>query len=467
MSPTSDVGKLRGVFINRNEELKQLGVWWDAPEAALGIVWGRRRVGKTALIQHFAAERPTVFHTGGGRPAAAELAALARAAAPLLGEGIRDLDARPFVDWDDALETLALAAADRPLLLVLDEMPALATTSPELASTIRAAWDRLRSRTKLKLLLCGSAVRTMEAMQEERAPLYGRLDLALLLHPFRPHEAAQMLPRLEPPQRALVWGLVGGMPLYLQWWDQGTSLRANLERLACTPGGHLLTEGQLVLATEGEGGDLARQVLYAIAAGRTRFNEIEQAVRADPGRTLDRLVALRLVERVVPVTESPRSTRRRIYRIADNFLAFWLGLLDRYRPEIERGLGKSILPVLLGSLDDHMGGPWEEAFRDHLRRLAASGALGEDIVAIGPFWTSADDPAEIDAVALAGRSREAVLLGEAKWAKRVKAPRLRAELERKAAALPRLAGEPRYAICARERVDDAAGVLAITADEIF
>lgn len=437
------------------------------PEAALGVVWGRRRVGKTALIQHFAADRPTVFHTGGGRPAGAELAALARAAAPLLDDGIRDLAARPFADWDDAIETLALAAADRPALLVLDEWPALTETSPELPSRLRAAWDRLRSRTKLKLLLCGSAVRTMEAMQEERAPLYGRLDLALLLHPFRPHEAAQMLPALRPAQRALVWGLVGGTPLYLQWWDQHASVRANLARLACTPGGQLLTEGQLVLATEGEGGELARQVLYAIASGRTRFNEIEQAVRADPGRTLDRLLALRLIERVVPVTEDPRRTRRRIYRIADNFLAFWLGLLDRYRPEIERGLGESILPVLLDSLDDHMGGPWEAAFRHHLRRLAAAGELGEGIVSVGPFWTSAGDPTEIDAVALAGRAREAVLLGEAKWARRVSAPSLRAELERKAAALPRLAAKPRYAICARERVDNAAGALAITAEEIF
>jgi len=222
-----------------------------------------------------------------------------------------------------------------------------------------------------------------------------------------------------------------------------------------------------VLATEGEGGELARQVLYAIATGRTRFNEIEQAVRADPGRTLDRLVSLRLVERVVPVTESAARTRRRIYRIADNFLAFWLGVLDRYRPEIERGLGQSILPVLLRSLDDHMGGPWEAAFRDHLRLRAAAGGLGEDIVAIGPFWTSAEDPTEIDAVALAGRGREAVLLGEAKWSKRVAAPRLLAELERKSAALPRLAAEPRYAVCARERVDNPGDALAIVAADIF
>lgn len=455
------------MFVNRRAELEQLEAWWSRREASLAVVWGRRRVGKTALIQHFAKDRAAVFHAGGGRPASAELAALSRAAQPLLGDGLRDLTAHSFPDWDYALDALALAAADRPVLLVLDEFPALVETSPELPSLIRAAWDRLRSRTKLKLLLCGSAVRTMEAMQEERAPLYGRLDLSLLLHPFRPHEAAEMLPALRPAQRALVWGLVGGMPLYLRWWDQSASPRANLARLACTPGGQLLTEGQLVLATEGEGGDLARLVLYAIATGRTRFNEIEQAVRADPGRTLERLVALRLVDRVVPVTEDPRRTRRRVYRIADNFLAFWLGVLDRYRPEIERGLGQSILPVLLGSLDDYMGGPWEEAFRDHLRKLAAEGELGEEIVAIGPFWTSADDPAEIDAVGLAGRDRQAVLLGEAKWAKRVNAAKLRAELAQKAGALPRLADEPRYAICARERVDNADDVLAVTAEEIF
>jgi hypothetical protein len=454
-------------FVNRESELAQLEAWWAGEAAAMAIVWGRRRVGKTALIERFAGERPAVFHTGGGRPAAAELAALSRAAEPLLAGGVRDLAVRPFADWDDALETLALAARDRPVLLVLDELPALAETAPQLPSVIRAAWDRVRSSTKLKLLLCGSAVRVMEAMQEERAPLYGRLDLALLLHPFRPHEAAQMLPSLSPARRALVWGLVGGMPLYLDWWDQNASLRANLLRLAGTPGGQLLTEGQLVLATEGEGGELARQTLYAIAAGRTKFNEIEQAIRADPGRTLDRLVALRLVERLAPVTEDPRRTRRRIYRIADNFLAFWLGLLDRYRPEIERGLGESILPVLIDSIDDHMGGPWEEAFRDHLRRLAVSGELGEEVVAVGPFWTAGADPAEIDAVALAGRRREAVLLGEAKWARRVDGARLAAELTRKALALPRLAAEPRYAICARERVDEAGDTLAITATDIF
>lgn len=454
-------------FVNRSNELDRLSSWWNASGSGMGIVWGRRRVGKTALLQHFAADRPAVFHTGAGRPAEAELAALSRTAVPLVDGRSRDLGARPFADWEDALETLAGASRSRRLLLVLDEVPALQESTPDLASRIRAVWDRVGSGSKLKLLLCGSAVRTMEAMQEEREPLYGRLDLSLLLHPFAPHEAALMLPALSPQQRALVWGLVGGMPLYLRWWDQSASVRANISRLACAPGAQLLTEGQLVLATEAESGDLARQVLYAIASGRTKFNEIEQAVRADPTRTLDRLVSLHLVERVAPVTEDPRRTRRRIYRIADNFLSFWLTILDRYRPEIERGLGDSILPVLLDSLDSQMGAPWEEAFRAHLRRLAAQGELGDEVVAIGPFWTAAADPGEIDAVALAGRGREAVLVGEAKWRKRVDGDRSRAELERKAQAVPNLAGEPRFAVCAREAVRGGGDLLRLTAADIF
>jgi uncharacterized protein len=89
---------------------------------------------------------------------------------------------------------------------------------------------------------------------------------------------------------------------------------------------------------------------------------------------------------------------------ADNFLAFWLQLLTRFRAEIERGPGEGILPVLLEGLLDLLGPRWEEMFRTHLRGLAARGELGDGIVAVGPWW-SADGTVEIDAVALAGRAR--------------------------------------------------------------
>ena len=240
-----------------------------------------------------------------------------------------------------------------------------------------------------------------------------------------------------------------------------TEARAPLYGLFGAPGARLLTEGQLVLDT----GELGRRVLYAIANGRTKHIEIADSVGADPTRTLERLVELRLVERLVPVTEDPRRTRRRIYRIADNFLAFWLGVIDRYRTDLELGLRPSIIPMLLRRLDDHQGPRWEDAFRAHLRRLAAAGAIGPDVVAVGRYWQ--DNVAEFDAVVLSGPERLVTLVGEAKWARRVDGARIRFELESKLALLPRQAGSVALAVGAREHISGRAHDLDITAADIF
>lgn len=455
------------MFVNRVDELAALHQWWRRGRRP-AVVWGRRRVGKTALIQRFAADLRSVFHTAAGRPIAGELALLARQAAAVAPDQLRDLAARPYTDWDDALDSLAQLAADEPLLLVLDEFPELAAASPELPGVLRAFLDRVGDRTKLRILLCGSAVRHMEALQEQRAPLYGRFDLSLQVHPFRPAEAALLLPDLPAADRALVYGLLGGIPLYLTWWDQGADVAANLRRLICQPGAPLLTEGQLVLATEVERGEYPAAALHAIAAGRTRYGEVKDALRAEPARTLERLVDLRLIERVVPVTETGRLTRQAVYRLADNFLAFYLQVVARFRGEIERGLGESILPVVVDCLNDFMGPRWEEMFRAHLRALAVAGELGEEIVAVGPWWNDRSD-VEIDAVALAGRARRPVLAGEAKWAVAVDGRRLVHDLRAKAAAVP--GAEPdtlRFALCARKTVRSApTGTLTCTAGDIF
>lgn len=452
-------------FVNRDRELNKLEGWWEEPRGSLGLVWGRRRAGKTALIERFARSRRSIFHAVSGRPEEQELLALSRAAAPALAGG-RDVDARPFESWDDAFAALAAAAQSNRLLVVFDEFPDLTGVTPWLAGLMRNLWDRYRDRTHLKILLSGSAVRTTLAIQEYRAPLYGRFDLTLRVDPFAPHEAALMLQDLAPADRALVWGLVGGIPLYLSWWDQQRSVEENLLDLACNREGTLYREGLTVLATEAEMGDLGKRVLYAIAHGRTRRNEIHDAVKEDPTRTLEGLVELRLVEQLSPATEDYRLTLRRAYRVADNFLAFWLGVVDLYRAEIELDNGETIVRDMMRRVDDFMGSRWEEAFRWHLRRMARDGQLGEEVVRIGPFWTPGEEANEIDAIVLGARWRP-VLVGEAKWARRVDAARLRRQLERKAAALPDPASDLRYAVCAREAVDNADGVLAITAADIF
>ena len=295
--------------------------------------------------------------------------------------------------------------------------------------------------------------------------MFGRVDLALLVEPFRPHEAALLLPRLPPAEQAAVWGLVGGVPLYLDWWDDGGSIRKNLERLVCAPGAPLLTAGELSLAWDLDAGDLARQVVYAISAGKTKHNEIADTIRADPTRVLERLTRIGVVERLIhhrgpqahPTPDLPAG--RQLPRVL-------LTVVDRHRDAIERGLGRSVLPVMVSELDDFLGGPWEEALRIHLRRMAGTGALGPDVVAVGRYWTAANPPVEIDGLVLAGRRRTAVAVAEAKWARRVDGARIGRELARTAAALPHVSDDLQLVVAAREHVS-AEGVTAVTAEDVF
>src|SRR6266851_2950732 len=455
-------------FVNRTKELASLARWWKTDDQA-AVVWGRRRVGKTALLQRFVDDKPVVFHTGADRGEVDELRLLAEHVASSFPGGLRDPAERPYSTWEDALDDLASRAASHPLLVVIDEFPELVASSPGLPGILRAFLDRSRGKTRLRLLLCGSAVRHMQALQEEREPLYGRFDLSLQVHPFDQHEAALLLESLDPADRALVYGVMGGMPLYLTWWDQDASVDDNLARLVCEPGARLLTEGELVLRTDIDGGEYARQVLHAIAAGRTQYGEIKDYVRAEPQRTLERLIELRLVERMKPVGTSERS-KRRMYRIIDPFLRFHLGTATRYRSEIERGLGPSILPVLREAVNDHMGEVWEEAFRSELRRRAAAGALpiDGDVVGVGAWW-DAGHQLEIDALILASRSATPVMAGEAKWSMSANATALVASLRRKVER--GLGLDPdnlRYAVCARTSLNNLEpDVLALTADDLF
>ncbi|WP_166350879.1 ATP-binding protein [Phytoactinopolyspora limicola] len=458
-------------FNNRVRELSLLREWWESPTPRPALIWGRRRVGKTALITEFAARAGarTIYHIGGTRSATAELAALSQRAAAVTVAGRRNPAERPFQTWDDALEHLARQAATEPLLLVLDEFPELVHSSPELPGVLRAFLDHPDGVAQLRILLCGSAVRAMGAMQEHRAPLYGRFDLSMQLHPFRPHEAAEFLPDLGPSDRAFAYGILGGTPLYLGWWRQDLSIAENVLQLACRPGARLLSEGELVLSTEVDPGEYPAAVLEAIATGKTRHHEIADVIGTDPSRSLRQLLQLRLVEQVLPVTESQRRTRRKIYRIADPFLRFYLGPLQRYRTEIERGLGPDIVGPLLDSLAEHLGSVYEEAFRDHLRRLAVDGELGPRVVAVGPWWREGGQD-EIDAVVLSEpeRTRVPVLVGEAKWTRRVDGRRIQARLAAKALNLTDTPDELTYAICAREEViSHDPKIRAITAADIF
>jgi AAA+ ATPase superfamily predicted ATPase len=454
-------------FIDRADELAALERAWRAPGASLIVVWGRRRAGKTRLLGRFVEGKRAVYHGATEQASGLELRRLSDAARAALRPGPGDLLAHgDLPDWPTALSYLGQRARGQRLAVVLDEFPYLVQADPTLPSIVQRFWDHEGRRTKLRLILCGSATSVMEDLQREHAPLFGRVDLRLHVRPFSYLDAAAFHPRLSPEERAIAYGVLGGMPTYQLRWDDRVGYRANLRRLFGDPSSPLIDEGEFVLASELPEGAGYFRILRAIAAGERTYGGIKRLAAIDIERQLDRLTSLGLVERVTPVTEDPARTKRAVYRIADNFLAFWFRFVYPHRADVARGLGRRVVDdVILPALPDHMGEPWEEMARDFVRRLAARGELPVDLTAVGRWWNGGGS-AEIDLVGLRGRT--AVLVGSVKWARR-SGPQELARLRRAAEALPRRADDLVHVLVAREAVEGVrpGEALAFTARDLY
>jgi AAA+ ATPase superfamily predicted ATPase len=441
------------LFLNRSAELRALDRMWKAPDGQLMLVWGRRRTGKSYLLAHFSEGRRSVFYTATEQSPEVELEAFSDRVRETLQPGPRDvLAGGPFRTWDEALAYCAAAAEDEPLLVVLDEFSYLVESDPALPSVVQRFWDRAGRTSRLRLVLCGSATTVLEGLGAERAPLFGRFTGRLQVHPFSYRDAAAFHPSLSPERQALVYGILGGMPLYLRLWDPDATLEENLTELVGDASAPLVNEGELLLRTELPDAAGYFRLMAAIAEGRTKFSGIRDVVKMDPTRGLDKLSTVRLVERRAPVTEDLDATRRRIHRIGDNFLTFWFRFVYPNRGEIERGLGPQVVrSSIVPRLDEFMEPVAKELARDWVRDRAIAGDL-RGVTRVGSWW-SADGRTEVDVVAL--RDQVVALAGEATWQPtldRAALLRVRASLR----LLPPQAEEIPIALFAREKFDGIA-----------
>lgn len=193
-------------FLDRVAELRALEQSWASPGANLTLVWGRRRAGKTRLLGRFLEGKPAVFYGATQQATAAELAGFSQAAREGLAPSGTDLLAHDdFPSWQVAFEYLAERAAGDRLAVVLDEFPYLVESDPALPSVLQRFWDQRGRRSRLQLILCGSARSIMLKLQSENAPLFGRVDTRLHVRPFGYAEAGLFLPDIPPAERAIAY----------------------------------------------------------------------------------------------------------------------------------------------------------------------------------------------------------------------------------------------------------------------
>lgn len=420
------------MFINRKQELEALERSCTSDRAELFVLYGRRRVGKTELLRTFCQDRRHVFFVADLGTEASALAEFTHQIS-FFTYGRPDAIA-PFPSWDAAFEFLVPLAAEERLVVVLDEFTYLIGANPALPSILQRLWDTRLRETRLMLVLCGSYVGIMEQhVLAYRAPLYGRRTAQWHLRPLTFWDAVPFLPRFEVADQIRAYAVLGGVPAYLLQFNDGIPLLDNIEQYILTPGTFLYDEPRFLLLQELRDPHRYFSVLEAIAAGRTRQNEIAQTAGIAPSSMAFYLTTLRelgLVERVVPATEKhPHKSKLGLYRILDPYFRFWFCFVYPNRSLLERGEVVQVRRQVEEQLDQFTGAVFEAICREHVWRLYQAGELGFTPRTVGGWW---DRQKEVDVVAVGD---EGILVGECKWTDRPVGTNILDDLRRKVHSL--------------------------------
>ncbi|MDR3081619.1 MAG: ATP-binding protein [Streptomyces sp.] len=405
---------------------RQLAEVVDGSGATRGravIMTGRRRVGKSRLVQEFCDRSGVpyvVFQATRGRNPMAERADFTATLAQSPLPGAELLAGLQAADWNQALRSLALAVPDDvPSIAVLDEVPWLVEQDAEFEGALQTVWDRHLFGKPVLLILVGSDMSVMEALQSYGRPFFGRAA-KMTVRPLHLADVQNMtgLPAAEAVDALLI---TGGFPEIVQSWRRGMG-RADFLREAMTnPLSPLLIAGELSLLGEFPEASHSRAVLEAVGSGERTFSTIAAqagGAGALPSGTLSPLLntlqAKRVLAADLPLSVKP-DTKNKRYRIADPYLRFWLAFLQRGIPLIERGRGDLALERIERSWTTWRGRAVEPLIRESLLRLLPD-EHWPDTEAVGGWWNRQNNP-EID---LIGADREPVasavhFVGSVKW----------------------------------------------------
>ncbi|MEJ7811433.1 MAG: ATP-binding protein [Gemmatimonadaceae bacterium] len=430
--------------MNREAELGELHQLAERGAPVLALVYGRRRVGKTYLLDHAWRGRRHFYFLAADTTAELNRQELLRELRTVVTDEV-DTEPANYPSWRTIFRLLADLATDEPFIVVLDEFQYLMAKDDDIVSHLVAVWDRELRGRPLMLVLCGSEVATMERLEGGDSPLYGRWTWAARLRPFDYYDTAAMVPdrwQRDPREAALVYGIFGGTPRFLATIQPGEPLADRVVESLLSPRGEVHLQLDRIIEQEKGIREPAeyRALLAAIAGGKTELEEIVQAAglgdRANAVRRVAVLEALELIERERNFDVHEKAAWQ--HRIADMGVRFWYRFVQPNRSRLETGGPASARQVWVRRvapyLDDYMGKVFEricrEAFTRHHEAWGLAGAVQ------WARWEGKDRtrrPIEVDIVARLDDGR--ILTGEVKWSSRPVDAGVHADLMRDLEAL--------------------------------
>ena len=443
-------------FVDRDIELDQLTDCYESATADFVVIYGRRRLGKSELVRRSIADRDdAVYYQAVESTAPNQLEQFvdtATAQFPSLRNVRRD--------WEALLETLG----EKDAIVVIDEFPFLIDEDESLPSRIQRVWDMELQETGMTLVVVGSSISVMEdKVLSGSAPLYGRRTATIDLPPLDVADARQFFPDYDPETAVTAWSIYGGTPYYLQTIGPDQPLGANVQQAVLSERGLLYSEPEFLLRTELRQPNTYFSILRALAHGRRTPNEIAGMAGVESGSLstyLQKLRRLRLVERHIPVTESPTASKRGRYRIAAPLFRFWFRFVYGSQDQL-RMLGDDAYDeVVEPQLADYVSPLFER-----LCQRALPDLIDRQFRDVGQWWFKEH---ELDVL---GLSDDGVVAGECKFTSKPVSEGVLADLERTTdevrwAEQP-AEGETLYAVFSRSGYTDDLERVANTRDDVL
>lgn len=403
------------MFIGRDKELNALDKLYKSDKFEFVVIYGRRRVGKTALINQFIGDKKSIYFMGVESNEKQNLENLSKSIIEF-SSGIQTETS--FASFQAALEYVFKLAENERIILTIDEYPYVARSSKSLASTLQLLIDKYKDTSKLMLILCGSSMSYMEDhVLAYKAPLYGRRTAQMKILPFDFEESCRYFNNLSDEDKALIYGIVGGTPQYLLQMSDKLSVEENIKNTFLNPMSFLYEEPVNLLKQEVREPAIYTAIITAIATGHSRMSEISTKVGEDTNvcsNYLKNLINLGIIQKETPYGE--KASKKSIYSIEDNMFYFWYRFVLDNNSVIARGATDMVYKRIEPQLSNYMGRVFEEICMQYLWKQLLEGNVPIEFVSLGRWW--GNDPiqkaqAEIDI--MGEQDSESALFAECKW----------------------------------------------------
>lgn len=398
-------------MIGRKKELEQLMNLYHSHSFEYLVMYGRRRIGKTTILQEFANTTNSIFFPAREKNDTLNLEDFSK----VIQYHFTNSFISSFDSWESAFQFIGEHVKERTALII-DEFPYIVEENPTIKSLLQHSIDHDWKNKNIFLILCGSSISMMEnEVMGRKSPLHDRQTATLEIKPFDYYESSEFFPHYSNEEKLLAYGILGGVPRYLEAFDSSKSIQENISSKIIQDGSYLYEEPSNLLKAEVRETNIYNSVLSAIANGKNRITDISNSIHEDRSKVskyLQTLLTLRLIEKRVPCGESLNS-KKSIYVIKDNFFKFW------FRYEFTNNayyamLGKEQATIeIMQDLSNFMGDIFEDICKEYIIRLAKERKLSFVPYQLGKWWGNnpeikAQD--DVDLLAIDRNGKEAIFI---------------------------------------------------------